>query len=118
MAIHLRGSSHTILMFAVWEFESKVNELCTFAHKSPHPHATSYITNQSPVLIINHHDYNQIPGMWPRGNADHSASLLIVLCDPQPEELGGFWAASIRYLVLFSVPSVLAPERSKGNFQR
>lgn len=99
MDIPLWGSFYTILMSTAWEFESKVNELFTFAHKSPHPSATSYIINQSPVLIISDHDYNQIPRMWPRGNADYPASFHTVLGDFQPEALGGFWTVSVRCLL-------------------
>lgn len=99
MDIPLWGSSYTTLMSTVWELESQVNEVCTFARKSPHPYTTSYIINRSPVLIINNHDCNQIPRMWPKGNADYPANFHIVLGNFQPEALEAFWGVSIRYLL-------------------
>jgi hypothetical protein len=98
--------------------EGKVNELCTFAHKSPHPPTTSYTINPCPVLINNSHDYNQICSMWPKGNADYPANFHMVLGDCQPEAVtGGFWSVSIRIRGLLYYALCPSPREIKDSFQ-
>lgn len=115
MNVPLWGSSYAVLMSMVWEFESKVNKLCTIAHKSPYPYTTSYTIDQSLIILTStNHDYNHIQGLWPKGNAGYIAIFHIMLGEFQPEALGGFWAVSIRCLLYFVLCPI--PRENQGQF--
>lgn len=110
----LWGSSYAVLMSMVWEFESKVNKLCTIAHKSSYililfhtPHRPK--SNNSDQST--NHDYNHIQGLWPKGNAGYIAIFHIMLESSSSKHLE-FLAVSIRCLLYFVLCPI--PRESQG----
>ena len=81
----LSGFSNILLVGTVWELE--VSELYAFERHSLSPYLSIRSIHQSPVLITNIYDHNQLPSTRLKGGVGHPANLYEV-----PEHhVGGIW---------------------------
>ena len=59
----------------MWELEDEVSELHAFERHSLSPYLSARSIHQSPVLINNIYNCNQLPAMRPKGDIGHLANL-------------------------------------------